>query len=325
MMMSSKTNNRAIPQSKSSTKSVLIPGRSINWTGLLNLLVIYIVWSSTYLAIRVAVHQGTGFPPFTLGALRVTIAGIVLLISGALAGKRIKPTREEILTLGCSGLLLWVGGNGMVNWAEQRADSGLAALMIAASPIWIALLDAILDREIPSWKFVLALLVGFAGIAVLSFPTIMTSNPADLFSILALLLAGLSWSIGMVLQSRRRVDLSVQVSSGYQQLIGGFGFIMLVLLFGEPRPSPTPQAWIAFGYLVVFGSLLAFTAMVQALRLLPAKIVITYTYVNPVLAVFLGWIILGEIITIWTIVGAFLVLLGVTGMFRERYAENGKS
>ena len=100
---------------------------------------------------------------------------------------------------------------------------------------------------------------------------------------------------------------------------------MLVLIFREPLPSPNPQAWAAFGYLVVFGSLLAFTAFVQALRLLPAKIVITYSYVNPVIAVFLGWVILGESITIWTIAGASLVLLGVTGVFRERYARDGET
>jgi len=172
--------------------------KSLSSTGLLNLLVVYIVWGSTYLAIRVAVNQGTGFAPFMLGFTRVLVGGSLLLLWSALRGERLKPTRKETLTLVVSGLMLWVGGNGLVNWAEQRADSGLAALIIAATPIWVALVEAIIDRKLPSWRMVGALLIGFSGIAVLTAPTLRQGVHADILSVVALLLAGLSWGSGSV-------------------------------------------------------------------------------------------------------------------------------
>jgi drug/metabolite transporter (DMT)-like permease len=293
--------------------------KTINSTGLLNLFVVYIVWGSTYLAIRVAVRAEGGFPPFLLGATRVLIGGSLLLLWAALRGERLRLTRAEFTTLFVSGLLLWVGGNGLVNWAEQRTDSGLAALIIAATPIWVTIVEAIVDRQLPSWRMVGALLVGFLGIAVLTFPTLRQGLRADLFSILALLLAGLSWGSGSVLQSRRPVQVSAGVSAGFQQLVGSVGFGVMVLLLGEKWTLPEAESWLAWGYLVVFGSLFAFTAFIRALKLLPTKIVMTYAYVNPVIAVFLGWLVLRETVSLWTLGGALLVLLGVAGVFRERY------
>lgn len=293
--------------------------KPLNLTGLLNLFVVYIVWGSTYLAIRVAVREGSGFTPFMMGALRVTIGGFLLLAWSVLRQKRIKPDREEFIILLFSGLLLWLGGNGLVNWAEQRADSGLAALIIAATPIWVAMVTALVDKELPTLRMVAALLVGFAGMTVLSIPTLTSGVRSDFWSIVALLGAGLSWGTGSVLQSRKPVKLDVVVSAGYQQFFGGIGLLVLALLLKEPIPNPVREAWLAWGYLVVFGSLFAFTAFVRALQLLPTKIVMTYAYINPVIAVFLGWLILRETVSLWTYGGAALVLLGVAGVFRERY------
>jgi drug/metabolite transporter (DMT)-like permease len=291
----------------------------LNWTGLLNLFVIYIIWGSTYLAIRVAVRDGSGFPPFMLGGTRVTSAGIILLLWGFLRKQRMKPTREELKILVASAILLWMGGNGLVNWAEQRADSGLAALIIAATPIWTAIVTTFIDKQLPTLKMVAALLVGFAGMAVLSIPILSSGVRADTLSIIGLLGAGLSWGTGSVLQSRYQVKLSTAVSAGYQQFIGGLGLFFIALLLNEPLPQPVMDAWFAWGYLLLFGSILAFTSFVNALRLLPTKIVMTYPYVNPVIAVFLGWIILDEGVSLWTLGGATLILLGVAGVFRERY------
>ncbi len=217
-----------------------------------------------------------------------------------------------------SGLLLWTGGNGLVTWAEQRADSGLAAMIVATVPIWTALIEALLDRRLPSSRLIFALLVGFVGILLLSIPSLRSGMKADVLAVLALLGAPISWSAGSVLQNRRTVSLAPQVSAGYQSLFGGLGFLVLVLLFREPKPVPTDQAWLAWGYLVLFGSLIGFTSFVQVLRLLPMSIAMTYAYVNPVIAVLLGAWILGEPITLWTISGAVLVILGVAGVFRDR-------
>ncbi|HEY45545.1 MAG TPA: EamA family transporter [Anaerolineae bacterium] len=286
--------------------------------GILHLSIVYVIWGSTYLAIRIAVREGSGFPPFTMSMTRVLLAGTLLLMLGALRRKRIRPSREELLVLLGSGLLLWTGGNGLVTWAEQQADSGLAAMIVATIPIWVALIEALVDRRLPTIRLVLALLVGFVGISLLSIPSLRTGMRADVMAVLALLGATISWSVGSVLQNRRAVSLAPQVSAGYQSLAGGLGFLILVLVFGEPKPVPTDQAWLAWGYLVLFGSVIAFTSYVQVLRLLPMSIAMTYAYVNPVIAVLLGALILGEPITLWTISGAVLVILGVAGVFRDR-------
>jgi drug/metabolite transporter (DMT)-like permease len=294
---------------------------AINWSGMFNLLVVYLVWGSTYLAIRVAVREEAGFPPFTMAGLRVLTGGVLLLLWAAAVRRQIKPSKRDVVILAISGMLLWVGGNGLVTWAEQRAHSGYAALLVAASPIWVALLEAILDRKLPSRLLVGSLLIGFGGIVLLSYPVLISGVRADWWSVIALLLAGLSWAIGTIVQSRHPVQLSPRVSSGYQQLFAGLGFALIALLLGEPRPTPLFEAWLAWGYLVLLGSVFAFTAFLQALRLLPTNIVMTYAYVNPVIAVALGWLILGEPITLWTVGGAALVLIGVAGVFRARYTK----
>lgn len=286
--------------------------------GLLHLSVVYIVWSSTYLAIRFAVREGAGFPPFTLGLMRAAPGGAVLLAWSWLRRKNIRPKKEELIVLAASGVLLWLGGNGLVTFAEQRADSGLAALMVAAVPIWAALIEAVLNRHWPSTQFTISLFLGFAGIAILTLPSLQTGQRADSIAMVALILATIAWSAGSVLQARKAVRLSPQVSAAYQMLFGAMGFALVAFLLNEPSPTPSTEAWMAWAYLVLFGSIFAFSSYVTALSKLPTRIVMTYAYVNPVLAVFLGWLILNEAVSSWTIVGSALVLLGVAGVFRER-------
>ncbi|MEJ2607581.1 MAG: EamA family transporter [Anaerolineales bacterium] len=254
---------------------------TIDPVGLISLLTVYLAYGSTYLAIRVAVRPGGGFSPFTLGFMRLILAGIILLAWGLIRRKRMLPERDEWLILIGSGILFWTIANGLVGWAEMRADSGLAALIVAFTPIWVAFIESLIDRRPPSLLLLFSLLLGFGGM--------------------------------------RKVRLSPEVSSGYQQLIGGFGFIISILLVDDTLPTPTGEAWLAWGYLVLVGSVLGFTAFTQALKLLPSSVAMTYAYVNPVIAVILGAIILGEEITLWTFAGAGLVLLGVAGVFRERY------
>lgn len=289
--------------------------------GLAHLAVVYLVWSSTYLAIRLAVREGAGFPPFTLGFMRALPAGILLLTWSRLQKRSIGLTGRELLILAASGTLLWVGGNGLVTFAEQRADSSLAALLVAATPIWVAIIEALIDRKLPSVQLFLALLIGFSGIGVLTAPGLMTGIQADMTAMLALIAASITWASGSVLQARNQVRATPRVSAGYQMLFGSVGFYLIARLMSEPAPTPTQEAWGAWLYLVLVGSVFAFTSYVTALRLLPTRIVMTYAYVNPVLAVLLGRLWLGEEITAWTIAGSALVLLGVAGVFRERYAQ----
>jgi drug/metabolite transporter (DMT)-like permease len=292
---------------------------SLPTRGLANIAVVYVIWGSTYLAIRLAVREGAGFPPFTLGALRVLAAGGVLLAWAAARGMRVRLQRSELITLAIAGLLMWPGGNGLVNWAEQRADSSYAALLVGSLPIWAATIEAILDRRSPSPRFVLSLLVGFAGVGLLTAPRLAHAGGADVLSILALLIAPIVWAAGSILQLRRPVEVTPLVSAAYLHLFGGVGFVVLLLATREPLPTPTPEAWGALGYLILAGSIVSFTSYIRALHLLPTSVAMTYAYVNPVIAVILGWMILREPITPPILGGMALILIGVWGVFRERF------
>lgn len=220
---------------------------------------------------------------------------------------------------------MWPGANGLVNWAEQRADSSYAALLLGALPIWTALIDAVWRRQRVSWRLIAFLAIGFAGIGLLTIPKLLTSEGANLASILMLIAAPISWAVGSLLQLHRPVSVSPLVSSAYLHLMGGAGFVLLFFVTREPWPVPTAQAWAAVGYLTIVGSIVGFTSYVQALHLLPTSIAMTYAYVNPVVAVILGWIMLREGVSLVMVAGMALTLVGVWGVFRERYRKSPAS
>jgi len=286
--------------------------------GLLHLAVVYLVWGSTYLGIRVAVREGAGFPPFLMASMRVFAASAILLLWAHFKGQRIRLARDEWILLAGSGLLLWVGGNGLVTWAEMRASSGLAALLVAAMPIWGELITMGLDRRLPTARMSGAILLGFLGVGLLTWPVLRSGLRADVLAVMALLLAPLFWSLGSIWFQRHKTDLGIIAASGWQQLLGGVGMLAVALVRREPVPTPTLEAWSAWVYLTVFGSVIAFTSYMNTLRRLPYRVVVTYAYANPVIAVFLGWLILGEAVTGWTLAGAGLVVAGVAGIFNNR-------
>ena len=287
------------------------------WEGLMNLFVVYLVWGSTYLAIRIAVHEGSGFPPFLMGAGRTVIGGLLLLVWAKSKGEHLKLSRRDALLLATTGALLWIGGNGLVNWAEQRIHSALAALLVASTPLWVAALESVIERRAPSLLLVGSLLLGFCGTGFLSYPVLAGGVHADILSIAALFIASLSWGSGSLLQRRHGVHLSARVTAGYQQIFVLPGFLVLSYLTGEPSPAPLPSAWMAFAYLVIFGSVIAIASFTRALQILPTKVLFTYGYVNPLIALFLGWLILSEPITYWTLLGAVMIISGVVGVFKE--------
>ena len=286
------------------------------WEGLMNLFVVYLVWGSTYLAIRIAVHEGSGFPPFLMGAGRTFIGGLLLLVWAKSKGEQLKLSRKDVLLLVTTGALLWIGGNGLVNWAEQRIHSALAALLVASTPLWVAALESVIERRAPSLLLVGSLLLGFCGTGFLSYPVLAGGVHADILSVAALFLASLSWGSGSLLQRRHGVHLSARVTAGYQQIFILPGFLVLSYLTGEPSPAPLPSAWMAFAYLVIFGSVIAIASFTRALQILPTKVLFTYGYVNPLIALFLGWLILSEPITYWTLLGAVMIISGVVGVFK---------
>lgn len=286
--------------------------------GLANLFVVYIVWSSTYLAIRIGMEEGSGLSPLAMGTIRLLLAGAILLGFAWFRGHKLKITVRELYVLSVTSFLLWTVCNGLLMWAEQHANSGFAALIVAISPIMVAWLDYMLLRHVPSRLLMGSLLFSFLGLGLLMAPSILQGNSTEIMAGVALLICALSWSGGTLFQTHNPIKLEVTVISGYQHLIGGAIFGFLMLLFQEPLPHPTLRAWAALSYLIIFGSVFAFTAFITALKLLPISIAMTYSYVNPVLALFLGWWLLNEPVTIWTLIGAAMVILGVVGVFQSR-------
>ena len=211
-----------------------------------------------------------------------------------------------------------VGRNGLVLWAEQYANSGFACLVVSSSPIWATLIELFQYKKKPSPILVISLFIGFLGVVALSMPSMEKGNIQDMLAVAALVLAAVFWALGSVLQTRRPVSLPPQVMSAYHQLFASVGFMLVSLALGEAAPRPTVDAWLALGYLVIFGSVFAFTSYIFALKLLPINIAMTYAYVNPVLALFFGWLLLNEPIGTWTMLGAVLVIISVFGIFRVK-------
>lgn len=294
---------------------------SLSIKGLFHLVVVYLVWGSTYLFIRVAVREGSGFPPFTMVASRILCGSAILFALAWLLKNRLSVPRSELRLLLVSGLLLWLGGNGLVTWAEHHADSGYAALILGTTPIWAVILEAILDRELPSPFLILSLLIGFTGLGVLVWPVLQQGIRADLASTGALLIAAVVWPAGSLMLQRTPPKSSSVVVAAYQQFFGGLGIALAVWATGEPWPQPVPAAWLSWAYLVIAGSVISFTSYVIAVRTLPFTVVTTYAYVNPVIAVLLGRVVLGERITSSTLLGMILILAGVAGVFRQRAAR----
>lgn len=307
-----------IPNAGSSTELRSVTGSRLE--GVIFLGLVYLIWGSTYLAIRVAVADGGGFPPFSLGAVRLVVAGILVLAWAAALGRPVRLSRAQLAEQAIAGWLLWLGGNGLVVWALTRVSSGYAALLMGATPIFVALLEAARDRRAPTPRAGLGLAFGLAGIAALSGPELAGDGRAALIGLVALLLAAFSWALGTVYQQRARSPIDPLVAAGYMLLFSGIGFAIVAWLRAEPTPSPTVGAWWSLAYLTIVGSVVGFASYIYALRLLPASLVMTHAYVNPVVAVVLGWAWLGEPFTGWTWLGTALVLLGVYQVFRARRA-----
>jgi drug/metabolite transporter (DMT)-like permease len=277
------------------------------------LVTVYVVWGSTYLGIRVVVESG--IPPiFGMGLRFLTAAGILMAILAVRDGwTSLRITRTELRGTVIMGVLLLVGGNGVVAIAEQTVPSGLTALIIGAVPLWFVLLR-FAGGDRPRGLTWLGVLVGFAGIAAISLPR-GGIDGVEAWGVVLLLLATISWATGSYLSPRLHLPKRTTVAVSYEMLAAGVIMTGGSLTFGDGRTfSPaevTTDGWIALGYLVVFGSLIGFTAYGYALANAPLSLVGTYAYVNPVVAVFLGWLILAEPVTAVVIGGGALVVVGV--------------
>jgi drug/metabolite transporter (DMT)-like permease len=276
------------------------------------LAVVYVVWGSTYLAIRIVVEAE--IPPMLGMAARFLVAA--LLLAGFLALRsgvgRLRVSRRELLGAGVVGLLLLAFGNGAVAIAEQTVPSGLAALLIAAVPLWLMLLR-VGGGERPRPLTWLGVLIGFGGAALLALSGGNTS--AKPWSVAILVLGTISWAVGSRFSPRLGLPKDPLVATLYEMAIGGTAMVLIGVLRGEPGRlhlgAIDTKGWIALAYLVAFGSLLAYSAYSYLLANAPISLIGTYAYVNPVVAVFLGWLILDEHVTTEILLGGAVVVLGV--------------
>lgn len=278
--------------------------------------IVYIVWGSTYLGIGIMVED---MPPLVAAGTRFLLAGILL---GAFLGfrggwHRLRVTRAQLLSCALLGLLLPVLGQGMVTMAESGgAPSGLTALLVAAVPLWV-LFCRRLSGERPTRAAVAGAVVGFIGLAGL-LASNGISGDFPFWTIALVVFATLAWAFGSWYQSRLRLPSDPFVTAVYEMLIGGALLTVVGLAAGE-RIEPASYAassWLAWGYLVVFGSVVAFSAYVWLLQAAPVSLVATYAYVNPVVAVFLGWLVLSESVTVPIVIGGAVVLLAVAVVLR---------
>jgi drug/metabolite transporter (DMT)-like permease len=280
------------------------------WAGLF---AVYIAWGGTYLAIRYAVET---LPPFLMAAARFLIAGAVLYVLRRVRGDA-APTLREWRSATIIGIFLLVGGNGGVVWAEQWVPSGLAAVLVSTTPLWMASWDLLRPRgPRPGRPAILGILIGFAGVIYLIGPAgTAGTDRIDPAGTAALILAALCWSIGSLYSRGAPLPASPLLATALEMLAGGAGLLVVGFLLGEPtrwdavRVS-TPSLW-GLAYLIVFGSWLGFAAYTWLLRVAPTPMVSTYAYVNPLVAIFLGRIIADERITSRTPVATAVILAAV--------------
>jgi drug/metabolite transporter (DMT)-like permease len=287
-------------------------------TGYLHLAVIYLFWGMTYLAIRIGVSPQTGFPPYAFGAWRCLIAAGVLLAIARLRGQRVVPTKHEWRWLIFTGLGMWTVSHGMVLFAEQFVGAGFAALAVSGSPLWVLLIDAAQTRQWPGAKRLGLVLLGILGIAALMLPEMRVSRGPGMLPMAALLIAAWMWAYCAWFVQKHPIAMPAFGMAAYQHLFGGMGFVLVSFLLRESSPMPGWEAWGALAFLVVFGSLLAFTSYLRALSLLPVHIVTTNTFVNPVIAMLLGVALLGEKVTAGMVIAILLVTISVTAILYEQ-------
>jgi drug/metabolite transporter (DMT)-like permease len=276
---------------------------------------LYIIWGSTYLAIRIGIQS---IPPFLLIGLRFLAAGAILFFRCISKGQKI-PSLKKFATISVGGVLMLFMGNGAVSWSEQYLPSGIAAIIVATVPLWFVLFDK------GQWKFyfsnrtiILGFLVGFAGVLLLfagKGSSGFLSNKMNLISFFVLLCGTMAWACGSLYSKYKKVEATVTMKAALQMLAAGLTSVLAGLCMGEQDQMQfgnlSSQSVMALLYLIIMGSLIGYLSYIWLLSVRPASVVGTYAYVNPVVAVFLGWLMADEQISLLQIVALLVILTGV--------------
>lgn len=306
-MASNTLHSQSQPASRTSARS------GPAWLILASFAVVYIIWGSTYFAIRVAVES---IPPFLMAGLRHLSVGLVFYpVFRRVSGE--KPTLPQWRTAAVTGCLLLFLGNGTVSWAERIVPSGIAALLVATVSLWMVLVDWLRPGGTrPAPRVIAGFLLGFAGMALLVGPRHLGgSERVNPLGTLALFLASLAWAIGSIYSKHHPLPSSPLLGVAMQTLCGGSALFLVALATGELRDfhlaQVTLRSWLGVLYLIFFGSALGFSAYVYILKHSTATRVATYAFVNPVVALFLGWFFAGEPLSLRTILASAVILTAV--------------
>ncbi|MFF8838932.1 EamA family transporter [Streptomyces sp. NPDC015130] len=302
---------QATTTSEAGTRTAAPAARRITGAVWAALGIVYVVWGSTYLGIRIVVET---MPPFLSAGVRFVTAGLLLV--GIIAWRQgpaaLKVTRRQLGSAVLVGLLLILGGNGLVVLAETSIPSGLAALLISVVPAWVVLLKAAYGQR-PTTGGLAGVGLGLVGLAVLTLPGL--SGEVKVGGVVLVVVATLLWSVGSFSSARLPMPGNPFTASAYEMIAGGLGGLTVAFVRGEQHgldvTAVSGRSWAALAYLIVFGSLIAFTAYAWLLQAAPLSLVATYAYVNPVVAVALGALVLGEALSWPIVLGGAIVVGGV--------------
>jgi len=272
---------------------------------------IYVIWGSTYMFNKIAVGE---LEPFMLASIRFIIAGLIIFIIAKLLGKKLLITRKQLVNTTIAGFLFLTFGNGVVVWALKFVDTGFAALEISAQPLVVLLLMLILEgKKIKAMSFI-GVILGIIGIYLLVSQKEIISKEGTIIGVIMIFMCMLSWGYGSLFVAKADLPSNYFVNTGYQMLTGGVMLCIVSLLFGESWPSPltwSEPVQFSMIYLIILGSIVAFTSFNYLLKVVSPEKVATCTYVNPIIAMILGWYFLKEQITTQSIVAAVILLTGV--------------
>ena len=272
---------------------------------------IYVIWGSTYMFNKIAVGE---LAPFMLASIRFVTAGLVIFIIASIMGVSIKISKRQLINTTIAGFLFLTFGNGLAVWALKYIDSGFAALIISAQPLIILLLMRIHQGKKIKLMSVIGVVLGIIGIYLLIGQQEVLAKENATIGILLIIACMISWAYGSLFVGKAELPKNYFVNTGYQMVTGGIMLIIVSLILDEPWSLPTTwssEVQISMVLLIVFGSIVAFTSFNYLLKIVSPEKVATSTYVNPIVALFLGWYFLDEIITLQSIIAAIVLLTGV--------------
>jgi drug/metabolite transporter (DMT)-like permease len=272
---------------------------------------IYVIWGSTFMLNKIAVNE---LPPFMLAAVRFIIAGILIFIIALISGKKISISKKQLLNTTIAGFLFLTFGNGVIVWALKYVDSSFAALEISAQPLVVLILMRVLEGKKIGASSVIGVVLGIVGIYLLVSQKQLISQENTVLGMVMIFACLISWAYGSIFVAKADLPSNYFVNTGYQMFLGGIMLLVSSYLFGETWSSPifwSIQAQYSIAFLIIFGGIIAFTSFNYLLKVVSPEKVATSTYVNPIIALGLGWYVLNEQITMQSIFAAIILLTGV--------------